>query len=151
MVYNPIVSSKNSIEQFLKERLPVAEMSELAEKKKVPIHKHSIWYYMGGIAGILLGIQIVTGILLMVYYVPELNAAHASILKINSQVTFGWFIRSLHSWSANAMIFVVIVHLFSTYFMKAYRKPREITWFSGLALLGTLPRIRFYRIPVAVG
>lgn len=136
MVYNPIASSKNSIEQFLKERLPVEEISELAKKKKVPLHKHSMWYYMGGIAGILLGIQIVTGILLMVYYVPELSAAHASILKINSQVTFGWFIRSLHSWSANAMILVVIAHLFSAYFMKAYRKPREITWFSGLALLG---------------
>lgn len=136
MVYNPIYKSKVGIDQFLRERMPLDEIAKVAQKKKVPLHKHSVWYYMGGIAAMLLAIQIITGVLLMVYYVPEINSAHASILKINSQVTFGWFIRSLHSWSANVLIFVVIVHLFSTYFMKAYRKPREITWLSGLALLG---------------
>jgi quinol-cytochrome oxidoreductase complex cytochrome b subunit len=129
---------KGTIKQlrdFIENRLPISEMQHLAEKKRVPVHKHSIWYYLGGIAGMLLGIQIVTGILLMVYYIPEINSAHASILKINSQINFGWFIRSLHSWGANLMILAVIVHLFSTYFMKAYRPPRELTWWSGLVLL----------------
>ena len=123
------------LKNFLEERLPLEAMRHLAEKKKVPLHKHSVWYYLGGIAGMLLCVQIVTGILLMVYYVPDINSAHASILKINSQINFGWFVRSLHSWGANLMIFAVIVHLFSTYFMKAYRKPREMTWWSGLVLV----------------
>ncbi|MBN8659153.1 MAG: cytochrome b N-terminal domain-containing protein [Candidatus Melainabacteria bacterium] len=120
---------------FLEDRFNLSTFLHLAEKKKVPVHKHSFWYYMGGIAAIYLGIQIVTGILLMVYYVPEIQSAHASILKINSQIDFGWFIRSLHSWGANLMIFVVVLHLFSAYFMKAYRKPREFTWYSGLILM----------------
>lgn len=125
----------NFLLNFLSERLPVEQLQHLAEKKKVPVHKHSVWYYMGGIAAILFAVQVITGILLMVYYVPEINSAHASILKINSQINFGWFIRSLHSWSANLMIAVVIMHLFSTFFMKAYRAPREFTWWTGLVML----------------
>ena len=126
---------KNIFLEYIERRFPVAEAMHLAEKKKVPLHKHSSWYYLGGIAGILFLVQAVTGILLMVYYVPEINSAHASILKINSVVNFGWFIRSLHSWSANLMIFVVIMHLFSTFFMKAYRFPREMTWLTGLVMM----------------
>jgi cytochrome b6 len=83
----------------------------------------------------LLAVQFLTGILLMVYYVPDLQAAHASILKINTGVDFGWFIRSMHSWGANLMILALFAHFFSTYFMKAYRAPREITWLSGCILL----------------
>ena len=128
-------STKPGIVQFIEERLPLDEFRKLAAKKKVPVHKHSIWYYMGGIAGMLLCVQIVTGILLEVYYVPEINSAHASILKINSQISFGWLVRSLHSWAANLMILAVFAHLFSAYLMKAYRRPREITWWSGLALM----------------
>lgn len=123
------------LQTFIEERLPLADLQHLAEKKKVPMHRHSVWYYLGGIAGMLLAVQFVTGMLLMVYYVPEINAAHASILKLNTQVNFGWFVRSLHSWGANLMILALFVHLFSTYFMKAYRKPRELTWWSGLILM----------------
>ncbi|MBK9278270.1 MAG: cytochrome bc complex cytochrome b subunit [Candidatus Obscuribacter sp.] len=125
----------NKLLGFLEDRFALSTLLHLAEKKKVPIHRHSVWYYMGGIAAIYLAVQVVTGILLMVYYVPEIQSAHASILKINSQIDFGWFIRSLHSWGANLMIAVVVLHLFSTYFMKAYRSPREFTWLSGLLLL----------------
>ncbi|PZM84216.1 MAG: cytochrome bc complex cytochrome b subunit [Candidatus Melainabacteria bacterium] len=125
----------NKIGNWLEERLKLSALTQIAQKKEVPLHKHSIWYYMGGIAMLFLAVQFVTGILLMVYYVPDLESAHASILKINSQIQFGWFIRSLHSWGANLMIAVVFLHLFSSYFMKAYRKPREITWLIGMLLL----------------
>jgi cytochrome b6 len=52
-----------------------------------------------------------------------------------ANVPFGWLIRSIHSWSANLLIFVLCVHMFSVYFLKAYRKPRELTWLTGVALL----------------
>ncbi len=125
---------KRKILYWFEKRLHVSPLIEMALHKKVPVHKHSVWYYFGGISLLLLAVQVVTGILLMIYYVPELASAHASILKINSGVEFGWFIRSLHSWGANLMILAVFVHFFSTYFMKAYRKPRELTWLSGVAL-----------------
>jgi len=124
------------VSAFLESRLSLSELKYLGEKKKVPQHKHSVWYYLGGIVGMFLFVQVATGILLMVYYVPDIHSAHASILNINSHINFGWFVRSLHSWGANLMIFALFVHLFSTYLMKAYRAPREITWWTGLLLIG---------------
>ncbi len=137
MVSHPVPPKDpyRAISEFVCDRLPLEAMRHLAEKKKVPLHRHSMWYYLGGIAGMLLAVQVVTGMLLMVYYVPEINSAHASILKLNTQINFGWFVRSLHSWGANLMILALFVHLFSTYFMRAYRKPRELTWWTGLLLM----------------
>lgn len=132
MSFNPTTFVYN----WLDERLSISTWQALAGKKTVPVHKHSVWYYLGGIAMVILLVQVVTGGLLMVYYVPELEAAHASVLNIISKVNFGWFIRSLHSWGANMMILALFVHLFSTYFMRAYRAPRELTWLTGLGLLG---------------
>ncbi|MCA9788851.1 MAG: cytochrome b N-terminal domain-containing protein [Cyanobacteria bacterium HKST-UBA04] len=126
---------KNKVYGWLDQRFALGTMQELAGKKTVPVHRHSIWYYMGGIAVMFLIIQVLTGGLLMLYYVPEISAAHASIVTINSQVDFGWFVRSMHSWGANLMILALFVHLFTTYFLKAYRPPREITWLTGLGLL----------------
>lgn len=128
-----VLSSK--VYQWLDDRLYLKSLQVLAEKKTVPIHKHSIWYYLGGVALVLLLVQICTGGLLMVYYVPEIGSAHGSVLKLNSQINFGWFIRSLHSWGANMMILALFIHLFSTYFMRAYRTPRELTWLTGLGLM----------------
>lgn len=120
---------------WLIQRLGLAPLLAMGEKKLVPVHKHSVWYYLGGIALVFIAVQVLTGLLLMVYYIPELSSAHASILALNTKVAFGWFIRSLHSWGANLMIAALFVHLFSTFFMRAYRPPREFTWLTGLALL----------------
>lgn len=129
------MKKKNELYKWLDERFELTSLTEHAAKKKVPLHQHSVWYFMGGIALMLLLIQAATGILLMFYYVPEINSAYSSILQINSQIDFGWFFRSMHSWGANILILVLFLHLFSTYFMRAYRKPREITWLTGLGLL----------------
>jgi cytochrome b6 len=120
---------------WLDNRFGLKMALELASHKEVPVHKHSIWYYMGGMIMVLIGVQVVTGILLLIYYVPDIKSAHASILLINSQVEFGWFIRSLHSWGANLAVAAAFIHMFSTLLMKAYRPPREFTWLFGMALL----------------
>src|SRR5206468_2417680 len=69
------------------------------------------------------------------YYHPSANEAFESIQQINNQVRFGWLIRSLHAWSANLMVLSVFAHLFSVAFTRAFRKPRELTWMSGVLLL----------------
>ncbi|HEY9684936.1 MAG TPA: cytochrome b N-terminal domain-containing protein [Oculatellaceae cyanobacterium] len=124
--------------KWLDERLKAHEFVKFAEKKLVPVHKHSVWYYMGGIALMLMALQVGTGLLLMVYYIPGIDSAHASLLKLNTQVDFGWFFRSFHSWGANILILVLFAHMFSAYFMRAYRKPRELTWYTGLLLLAVV-------------
>ena len=117
------------------ERLPVAEVEAAIRHKTVPQHRYSIWYYLGGMTLFFFGVQVVTGILLLLYYRPSAAEAYDSVQFIMTRVPFGWLIRSIHSWSANLMVGAAFVHLFSVLFLKAYRKPREITWVSGVLLL----------------
>src|SRR5439155_5980452 len=65
---------------------------------------------------------------------PSAETAFESVQFIMTEVRFGWLVRSLHSWSANLMIAMLFVHMFSVFFLKAYRAPREITWASGVIL-----------------
>jgi cytochrome b6 len=80
-------------------------------------------------------LQVATGILLLFYYRPSSEHAYESVQFLMAEVQFGWLIRSIHSWGANLMVFMVFVHLFSVLFLKAYRSPRELTWISGALLL----------------
>lgn len=114
--------------------LHLREPYEALKAKVVPRHRSSIWYYMGGLALLFFLIQVVTGILLLFYYQPTPEAAHQSVEMIVNKVPFGNLIRSLHSWSANALIATVFLHMFSTFFMKSYRSPREIMWITGVIL-----------------
>src|SRR5215217_5038035 len=120
---------------WLDERLSISTLAKIAAKKEVPLHRHSVWYYFGGMTLFLFGVQVVTGILLLLYYRPSAENAFESVQFIMTEVQFGWLIRSVHSWSANLMIATLFVHMFSVYFMRAYRSPREVTWVSGVLLL----------------
>jgi cytochrome b6 len=120
---------------YLEPRFLVSTVRDIARKKKVPEHKRSFWYFFGGICLFLFVIQVLTGILLLLYYTPSADVAHESIQFIMAQVKFGWLIRSVHSWTANILVGVIFVHMFSTFFLKAYRPPRELTWMTGFLLL----------------
>jgi cytochrome b6 len=121
---------------WLDERLGFSALGPLARKKQVPVHRHSVWYYLGGMALFLFLLQIATGILLLFYYRPSAEGAFESVQFLMAEVEFGWLIRSIHSWGANLFILTLFFHLFSTLLLKAYRAPREITWMSGVALFG---------------
>ncbi|MGP8243543.1 MAG: cytochrome b [Bryobacteraceae bacterium] len=120
---------------WLDDRLALSSIRELAAHKTVPVHSATRWYYFGGITLFLFGIQVVTGTLLMFYYRPTVAEGFDSVRFIVTRVEFGWLIRSIHSWSANLMIFAAFVHMFSVVFTHAYRPPRELTWASGIVLL----------------
>ncbi len=121
---------------WLDERVGLADLEYLAHKKQVPVHRHTVWYYLGGMTLFLFTIQVATGILLLLYYRPSAEEAFESVQFLMAEVDFGWLIRSIHSWSANLMVFTAFVHMFSVMLLAAYRAPREITWVSGVALLG---------------
>jgi cytochrome b6 len=124
-----------AVRGYLEPRFKLSAALEFGRKKKVPEHRHSFWYYFGGLCLFLFFVQVATGVLLLLYYTPSVDAAHESILFIMSQVKFGWLIRSVHSWTANILIGAIFVHMFSAFFLKAYRPPRELTWISGFFLL----------------
>jgi len=121
---------------WMDERIDLSGLRELIRHKVVPVHRHTIWYYFGGMTLFLFVIQVCTGILLLLYYRPSAEEAFESVQFIVTEVQFGWLIRSIHSWSANLMIATMMIHLFSVYFTRAYRKPREMTWISGMVLFG---------------
>ncbi len=120
---------------WFNDRLGLPAISAFMAKKEVPQHKHTIWYYTGSSILLFLGIQIVTGIMLALYYKPTLEGANASVAKIMTDVPLGWIVRSVHSLSASCMIAIVMVHLVAILLTKSYRKPRELTWMSGVLLL----------------
>jgi len=121
--------------EWLEERLGWRAVQELVEHKEVPQHRHSLWYYFGGMSLFLFCVQVVTGILLLLYYRPSAETAFESVQFIMTEVEFGWLVRSIHSWSANLMIAAAFIHMFSTLFLRSFRRPRELTWVSGALLL----------------
>jgi quinol-cytochrome oxidoreductase complex cytochrome b subunit len=120
---------------WVDDRVKLRDLVEFMGKKYVPLHRGSVWYYFGGVSLFLFIIQVVTGILLLLYYKGSETLAYESIQFIMSKVPFGWLIRSIHSWAANLFILAVFIHMFSVYFEKAYRSPREITWLTGMVML----------------
>ncbi len=121
---------------WVDDRLGLASLRGLLAHKSVPRHSATAWYYFGGITLFFFVIQVLTGILLLLYYRPTAAEAYESVQFIMTDVQFGWLVRSIHSWSANLMILAAFIHMFSVVFLHAYRKPREVTWLSGIALLG---------------
>ncbi|MBI4467628.1 MAG: cytochrome bc complex cytochrome b subunit [Acidobacteria bacterium] len=109
-------------------------VGHLVEKKTIPRHRHTLWYYLGGMTLFLFFVQVATGILLLLYYRPSPGEAFESVQFIMTQVRFGWLVRGLHAWAGNLLIATAMLHMFSTFFLKAYRKPRELTWVTGCLL-----------------
>ena len=101
--------------------------------RKIP---HVNWFYTLGSATLFIAtLQIVTGILLTIYYVPTPDHAYDSVLYITTQLPAGWFIRGLHHWGASAMIILAALHMLRVFFYGAYKYPREVTWLTGVVLL----------------
>jgi len=144
-----VTKIKTKAASWLGERIDLSGIRELLEHKRIPVHSATKWYYFGGITLFLFVIQVFTGTLLMLYYRLTVAEAFDSVRFIMTRVEFGWLIRSIHSWSANLLIFVAFVHMFSVVFTHAYRPPREITWLSGMALLGLMMGFGFsgYLLP----
>jgi cytochrome b6 len=124
-------SVRHRLYAWFDERLSMSALQDIVQHKTVPVHRFAAMYYLGGMTLFFFLVQVLTGILLMIYYRPSAAEAYESVEFVMTTVAFGWLIRSIHSWSANLMIFFAFLHLASVYFAKAYRPPRELTWVTG--------------------
>lgn len=124
------------VKKWFNERLPIdpAQLRELTNEP-VPNHMKRWWFALGGTPAYLFLIQIVTGIVLAVYYQPAPETAYESVRYITDEAAYGWYLRGLHRWGATFMIAAVILHQMRVFFTGAYRKPREINWMVGMCLL----------------
>jgi ubiquinol-cytochrome c reductase cytochrome b subunit len=93
------------------------------------------WYSMGSILLVALALQVLTGILLLVYYVPDADKAFASVSHIMNDVPYGWLIRMCHATGSNMMVLALLSHMLSVLFMGSYKSPRELNWLTGFILL----------------
>jgi cytochrome b6 len=126
---------KNAIVNWIDDRLGWSQVREFLSHKTVPLHRYTVFYYLGGMTLFFFLVQVCTGVLLMLYYRPSAEEAFESIEFLVTTVPFGWLVRSIHAWSANLMVFFAFLHLVSVFYMKAYRPPRELTWVTGALLL----------------
>jgi len=131
----PRANGARRIYGWIDDRFHITPLIDFMRHKQVPVHKHTVWYYMGGVSLFLFMVQVFTGILLVLYYKPDEANAFESVRFITTKVSFGWLMRSVHSWSANLMVLFVFIHMFSAFFTRAFRKPRELTWVTGFILL----------------
>ena len=120
---------------WLDERLGLFSIYDLIFDRKIP--KVNWWFTLGSASLFLFVIQGITGVFLAVYYVPDPQKAYASVQFIMDGVAFGWLIRGIHHWGATLMVIFVFIHMLRTFFMGAYKFPREITWVTGVILLLT--------------
>src|SRR5258708_11859249 len=94
------------------------------------------WFYVFGSAALTAFLlQLATGILLALIYVPSAGEAWNSLQILNHQVTLGWFIRALHGWGSNFMVAIVLIHMGQVFLFGAYKFPRKLTWVVGILLL----------------
>src|SRR6202163_3062484 len=101
----------------------------------VPRSTASWWYVFGSAATTLLILQVVTGILLALVYVPSASEAWKRLDELNRQLYLGWFLRAMHGWGSNFMVAVVLIHMAQVFLFGAYKFPRELTWILGVFML----------------
>lgn len=121
--------------EWLDERYGARSLIEKYLTGKI-VPPHVNWTFcFGGLAFFSFGVQVLTGIFLMIYYDPTQAGAFESVQRIYNDVPFGWLMHRVHSINANLMILLVIMHLLRVLFYGAYKKPRELHWVSGFLLL----------------
>lgn len=130
------MSAKSRLMGWFEARYPVSAIREaLAKQAHKLLPPHVGWFHtLGGMLIFLTVHQVLTGILLMVYYRPTPEGAYESIRFLMTKASFGWLIRGLHSWGSTLMILVLLLHILRVYMMGAFKRPRELTWVGGVLL-----------------
>lgn len=119
------ILSRTGLEEFIRE----------TEGRKVPKHALNPVYCLGGVTFVALALLGVTGIFLSAHYEPSILRAQRSIQIISNEIPFGFYVRSVHSWSANIMVITILLHTLRVFITGSYKNPREFTWVSGVLLL----------------
>ena len=129
------MSRLSKIGDWFEQRLQIAGALREATEHPVPSKSASWWYVFGSAALTILILQVVTGIMLALIYVPSAGEAWNSLQYLNHGVTLGWFLRAVHGWGSNFMVAVVLIHMCQVFLFGAYKFPRELTWIVGVFLL----------------
>jgi len=125
----------SQVGEWFDRRLQLAAAIRETTEHPVPRSTASWFYVFGSAALVVFMLQVVTGILLAIVYVPSAAEAWNSLQVLNHDITLGWFIRALHGWGSNFMVAIVLIHMVQVFLFGAYKFPRELTWIVGVFLL----------------
>ena len=125
---------KTGVERWLDSRLPIVRLGWDSFVDFPTPRNLNYWYTFGGILTVCLMIQIVTGIVLAMHYVPNVEMAFASVQRIDRDVNFGWLLRSIHAVGASMFFLAVYMHMFRGLYYGSYKAPRELLWILGVVI-----------------
>ena len=119
---------------WIDERFPMSKMVREHLTEYYAPKNFNFWYFFGGLAIVVLAIQILSGIFLTMHYKPDAEKAFASVEYIMRDVPLGWLIRYVHSTGASMFFVVIYLHMFRALLYGSYRKPRELLWIFGMVI-----------------
>jgi ubiquinol-cytochrome c reductase cytochrome b subunit len=123
-----------SLGRWLDDRLDLTGLRRTLLDRPVP-HNLTWWHTMGSATLAVFLVQLVTGVVLGMYYSASPDHAHESIRYLESTVASGRVLRGIHHWGASAMVVLTVAHMLRVFTMGAYKYPREANWLLGVALL----------------
>lgn len=128
-----------AVVDWLDARYPWSKSIDEALYQRVPNYANAFYYCFGGMVFVLIGLQLITGIFLAFYYVPDAAGnpapSYSSVQYIMSQVYLGWLVRGVHFWSASLLVIMVVLHMARVFWTGSYRAPREMNWIVGVIML----------------
>ena len=124
----------NNKQSWIDQRFPLTKVFNEHLAEYYTPRNFNIWYFFGGLAILMLGMQLLTGIFLTMHYKPDAEYAFASVEYIMRDVEWGWFIRYLHSTGASAFFIIIYLHMMRALLYGSYKGPRELIWILGMVL-----------------
>ncbi len=118
---------------WLRDRVAWTDIAGALAQHRAP--RRSFVFYLGGITGFVLLVQVLSGVLLTVYYRPDAAHAHESVERIVGEIPYGHLVRAVHAWSADVFVACLMLHAFAVLARRSFRPPQELSWLSGLLLL----------------
>jgi quinol-cytochrome oxidoreductase complex cytochrome b subunit len=125
----------NPIVRWVEHRLPVFSATRSFLVDYPAPRNLSYWWNFGSLAGIVLVLQILTGVVLAMHYTPHIDFAFESVERIMRDVNYGWLLRYAHSNGASMFFIVVYIHIFRGLYYGSYKRPRELLWMLGVVIL----------------
>jgi menaquinol-cytochrome c reductase cytochrome b subunit len=145
----------NKIYDWVDERLDITPIWRDIADHEVPEHVNpahhfsAFVYCFGGLTFFITVIQILSGMFLTMYYVPDVENAWKSVYYLQNEVAFGEIVRGMHHWGASLVIVMMFLHTLRVFFTGSYKKPRELNWIVGVGIFGVMMGLGFtgYLLP----
>src|SRR6186997_3587166 len=135
MSAHPTYQPQGAFMKWMERRLPIGGLV-YSSFIVYPVPRNlNYWWTFGGILALMLGVQIITGIVLAMHYTPHVDFAFKSVESIMRDVNFGWLLRYVHANGASMFFAAAYIHMFRRMYYGSYKDPREVLWILGVILL----------------